>query len=122
MKIRIGFVSNSSSASFLMATKKEISLPFLRMKLRPYLKSMLRNISIKDIHKAAEVIYNGIDWDYLGEIESGYMENTDLPFFNKINDEEFTFLYPGGVDSFYHWLFGIEIDREDFKLFIDTGY
>ena len=36
MKIRLGFVSNSSSASFIIATKKNITESFLRKKLTEY--------------------------------------------------------------------------------------
>lgn len=117
MKIRFGFVSNSSSASFLIATKRELTVTLLRKKLIKYFRSKY-NYNRNIVEEAVNAIFGGINLEKLYEIE----DPSELWLYKTLKGKEFKYFYPGGVVDNYFFLFGIEIFDEDFNLIIAKGF
>ena len=128
MKLRLGFISNSSSASFLIATKEELTKDALEKRL-----SKLVGNS-KFAEKATKLLWDGISYDGSYECEPYELEFYEI----TIDQGEFHY-YPGsfgdeglayrgwfdpyrGYDQYKGMkirpeeMYGLLINERDFKL------
>lgn len=132
MKIRLGFVSNSSTASFLIATKQEL----IQELLEHHLKILFRNGPFAK--KAMNLLWEGINYDVLYECKP-----YELDFYEITLDQGEFHYYPGfiadeglryqgwfdpylgynqykGISMAPHEMYGLLINEKDFKFCI--GY
>ncbi|KKN30094.1 hypothetical protein LCGC14_0837460 [marine sediment metagenome] len=127
MKFRLGFISNSSSASFLIATKEELTKDALEKQL-----SKLVGNS-KFAEKATDLLWDGIIYDLLYE-----RKPYELEFYEVTLDQGPFHYYPGSFGDeglayrgwFNYWhrydqynglkikpeeMYGLLVDDRDFK-------
>ena len=113
MKIRIGFVSNSSSVSFLITSKEELTKDFLEKRLAKYYRYY------KDrpfINKVMNFLWESIDYEQLDECKPYEFEFYEL----TLGQGQFHY-YPGTVPSdCFEDIHGLFINEQDFKLCV--GY
>lgn len=132
MKIRLGFVSNSSTASFLIATKQELTQDMLEIQLN----NLFRNERFAK--KAMSLLWEGINYEILYESKP-----YELDFYEITLDQGEFHYYPGfiadeglqylgwfgpyerynrykGLSMTPHKMYGFLIDERDFKFCI--GY
>lgn len=139
MKVRLGFVSNSSSASFLIASKKEITYSLIKKNLIDYFKKD-RGYPMY-ITKIAIDIFSKIFWEAVSETTDpdlnpiSYREKEydpennnkkyilNLPFYKELSSKGYNYFYKGeGVSDEIRWLFGIRIENKDFALHVANSY
>lgn len=108
LKIYEGFITNSSSVNFLIASREELTENSLYLHIRDYLTGTPT--------KAAEKLWRNIRYDVKAELEP-----SELRFYEYIDwDGEFHY-YPGDLytdDYEAYFLFGQMVEKEDFKLYI----
>jgi hypothetical protein len=83
MKVRNGFVSNSSSSSFVVVIKKEVHDKVLPL-LTDYQRMIIEQIAEKDKAFGMDVITIGDMTDHGGESQLFY----DLPYDDEKNEED----------------------------------
>ena len=138
MKIRQGFVSNSSTTSFLLACKEEVSKDLIFRYLKKYnvgfyvLETFQRICKMK-----ARDLYQSINYERTYEMKEEAKrkdkQNWRRVFFYNLYDKIYTkppnvkyrgwkFIYTGGVPVRDPVLAGLSILEDDFILIIDTVY
>lgn len=125
MKIREGFVTNSSSTNFLIISKQELTVEYLYAKLGFKEESPLKEIGIQLCEDIINGTKNGLRWfefsEYnLDNIKEAFGEKSAEKF--KELSEKGYFVYGGhtGSDSDYLTAFfttdSVEIEEPDFYL------
>ncbi len=125
VKLRYGFISNSSSCSFIIATQMDLNKSILTKKLFQYFRNQANCMRMGIINELAKYFLN---FDY----EFNSLENKDefeLTYPSKIKNRGFSHFYFGEIvtevffydlripDSYYGIY--IEIDDTDFYLLIE---
>lgn len=149
MKIRLGFVSNSSTASFIIATKEEVTHTQIKKKIIDYFRRRSKRLYIPNIwpkvswirkapririDKAVEILTK-IQWECVMESpkednpvsyrrERPYYDKGTIPYYDELKRRGFKYFYEGsGVDAREdRWLFGLKICSRDLDLYVDSGY
>jgi len=124
MKIRLGFVSNSSSASFIVATKKDLTESFLRKKLTEYFKFKCKDFTLDIMGYATSAFFNAFEFIWHSQQEAIESGEGEICHYERVANKDFTIFYDGshGISKYDNFLFGIEIDDEDFYLYVDESY
>ena len=125
MKIRMGYVTNSSSTNFLILSKKELTADYLYKKLGFKANSVIRDKAIKLCQDIIDGTCDGLRWHEISELNEENVKelfgaNAASIFEQKIAKGYFAYMGHTGSDSGGLTLFfttdSFEIDEKDFYI------
>jgi len=130
LKVRLGFVSNSSSVSFLIATKKELTESQLKNKLLEYFRLKNKESNRSLIKAAVDTIFSSLEFVWQSEQEAIDAGEGSISFYENTKGKGYKLFYPGGIDPNVSYsygigiedLYGIEINDDDLYLIVDRSF